>query len=236
MRTLIVFLAFIATVANAADYSEDRELSLDANGIDKVDIEAGAGSLEVVGEENRTEIRVLAHIIVPDADAEEASRKIENNMVLRLDKDGDVAVVKSYFERGMFNFGDSPNIRLVVHVPTRVGLVVDDGSGSLTVEDVRGDIEIDDGSGSISLRNVGGTVEIDDGSGSIKVSAVGGDFKVNDGSGSITVDGVGGSVIVDDGSGSIDVANVEHDFIIIDDGSGGIDYRNVAGNVENNDT
>ena len=234
-RQLILTIAAFAVPGLAwADYEEIRELSLDTRGIDSLEIEAGAGSLDVVGTPDGTEITVLAVIEIDTNDDDDARETIEEKMVLVLEQDSDTATLKAYFEDGGWNWGrgDSPRISLEVQMPEGMHLNVDDGSGSVEIENVRGDVVMDDGSGSLSLKDVGGEVRIEDGSGSITVSGVGGDLWINDGSGGIKVDGVAGSVTVDDGSGSIDVSDVEEDLIIVDDGSGGLSFSNIGGRVE----
>jgi hypothetical protein len=225
---------FSASLAFAAweDYQEVRNLNLDAGGISTLEVEAGAGSLEIFGVSGVNEIVVTATIEVPDDDDDKARKKIETHLVLSLDKKGDTAVLKSYFKSSFMNFGDSPVVQLEVRVPERLNLIIDDGSGSIVVENVAGNIELDDGSGSILMTNVGGDIEIDDGSGSIAVEGVGGDIFIGDGSGSIKVRDVAGSVTVDDGSGSINVSDVEQDLIIEDDGSGSLNFSNIGGRVE----
>lgn len=217
-----------------ADYEEVRELSLDSRGIDTLKIDAGAGSLDVVGASGITEITVVATIEISGNDDDRAREKIESDMTLSLEKNSDTAELKSWFDGGGWNWGrgDSPRISLEVRVPEGLHLDVDDGSGSIDIENTRGDISLDDGSGSLTMKDVGGEVEIEDGSGSISVSGVGGDISINDGSGSIDVRGVAGSVTIDDGSGSIDVRDVEEDLIIVDDGSGGLDFSNIGGRVK----
>lgn len=234
MRSFIVMAMFTMSLANAAwnGYEEARELELDSEGIEALSITAGAGSLEITGVAGTGEIRVEALIQVPDRNDDKAQKVIESDLILTLEKSGRNAVLRAYFDRGMWNFGDSPSVRLVVTMPQDLGLEVDDGSGSMVISDVSGDIEVDDGSGSISMSNVGGEVRIDDGSGSISVEQVGGDISIVDGSGSIKVREVLGSVVVDDGSGSITVNDVEHDLIIEDDGSGGLNFSNIKGRVE----
>jgi len=235
MRSLIVMTMFVASLVYAAsnDYEEVRELTLDTRGIDMLSIDNGSGSVDIVGVSGTNNISVTATILVPGKNDDKARKKIERDLVLILQQDSDVAVLKAYFEEGgLFNFGDSPSVQLDVRMPEGMHLEVDDGSGSIEVANVRGDIMLDDGSGSITMTDVGGNVEIDDGSGSIFVRGVGGDISINDGSGSIKVRGVAGSVIVDDGSGSIEVSDVEEDLIIVDDGSGGLDFSNIAGRVE----
>ena len=230
--TIVAILSLSASGVAVADYEEVRELSVDTRGIDMLDVDAGAGSLDIVGVAGTNEITVTATIYVPGRNDERARKKIEEDMTLSLEKDSDTAILKAYFDNGAWSFGDSPYIALEIRVPESLHLVVDDGSGSVEVSNVKGDISMDDGSGSLVMTDVGGNVGIDDGSGSIRIRNVGGDLTINDGSGSIDVRGVAGSVVIDDGSGSIDVSDVEEDLIIVDDGSGGVDYSNIRGRVE----
>jgi len=234
-RKLILVAAALGVTGVAwADYEEIRELSLDTRGIDTLEIDAGAGSLEVIGVDGSSEITVVATIQVDTSDDDKAREIIEDRMILVLETDSDTAKLNAWFEDGGWNWGrgDSPRISLEVRLPKTMHLNIDDGSGSIDIENVRGDIVLDDGSGSLEMREVGGEIEIEDGSGSISVSGVGGNISINDGSGSIKVRGVAGSVTIDDGSGSIDVSDVEEDLIIVDDGSGGLNFSNIGGRVE----
>ena len=227
---LAAFTTCIAGIA-LADYQEVRELSLAARGVDTVSIESGAGSLHVTGLAGVDAITVTATIEVSGRNDERARKAIESDMVLSFEKDSDRAELKAWFDDG-WGWGDSPHIHLEVTMPEGLHLEIDDGSGSIDIENVRGDIMLDDGSGSLEMRDVGGNVEIDDGSGSITVSGVGGDLTINDGSGGIKVRDVAGSVTVDDGSGGIDVRDVQDDLIIVDDGSGGLEFSNIGGRVQ----
>ncbi len=235
MRSLLIMTMFVASLADAAwnGYEEVRELKLDTRGIDLLNIGNGSGSMDITGISGTSEIVVTATIRVPGINDDKARKRIEEDLVLTLDQDSDTAVLKAYFEeRGFFNFGDSPSVQLEVRMPEGMHLGVDDGSGSVEIANVRGDIMMDDGSGSITMTDVGGKVEIEDGSGSISVSGVGGDISINDGSGSIKIRGVAGTVTVDDGSGSIEVHDVEEDLIIVDDGSGSLDFSNISGSIQ----
>lgn len=234
MRSLILMAMFAASLADAAlnDYQERRDLNLDATGITTVDVEAGAGSLEISGVPVSGVIEVEATIEVPGRDDDKARKIIESQLELTLDRQGDKAVLKAYFDRNFLSMGDEPRVHLVVRVPRDVNLVIDDGSGSMSVSDVSGSVDIDDGSGSITLAKIGGALSINDGSGSISARELGGDVSIEDGSGSIDVEGVAGSVIIDDGSGSIGVQDVLQDLTIIDAGSGGVRIKDVHGKVE----
>lgn len=234
MRGILVLAMFTASLAHAAwnDYVEVRDLRLDAGTVSELAIDAGSGSLDVLGGAGTDDIVVTATITVPDEKEEKARQIIESDMVLTLEQSGERAILKSYFESGIWDRGDQPAIALEVRVPERIGLAVDDGSGSIDIRNVRGDIDLDDGSGSITMDGVGGSIRIDGGSGSITVVDVGDAIRIVDGSGSIKVRQVAGSVMVDDGSGGIDVSDVQGDLIIEEDGSGGVRIARVDGRVE----
>jgi len=235
MRKVLVIGFFAIGLTNTAwgDFEEERELRLDTRGIETLRIENRSGSIDIVGVSESNEIVVTALIQVPGRNDDKARKTIDNDLVLTLESHSDIAILNGYFEEnGIFDFGDSGAVRLELRMPERMHLQVDDGSGSISVGGVRGDIVIDDGSGSIKMADVGGTIEITDGSGSISIQVAGGDVSIKDGSGSIEIQGVAGSVTIDDGSGSIDVSDVEKDLIIVDDGSGGLNFSNISGRVE----
>jgi DUF4097 and DUF4098 domain-containing protein YvlB len=230
-KPLLALFAAGLSASALADYQEVRALSLAARGVDTVSIQSGAGSLDVIGVPGAGDITVTATIEISGQSDERAREVIATDMVLSLLKDSDRAELKAWIDDG-WGTGQSSHIHLEVRMPEGLHLEVDDGSGSIDIGNVRGDIMLEDGSGSLDMRDVGGNVEIEDGSGSISVSGVGGDLAINDGSGSITVRDVRGSVTVDDGSGSIDVRNVEEDLVIVDDGSGGLDFSQIGGRVD----
>ena len=236
MRSILILIALITGTAQAAsDYEETRDLTLESEGIGVLDIESRAGSLKVVGRSDSDEITVTAIARVPGRSDDDAQEIIESDLVLSLKRKGDTAVRKGYFESSGWNFRVRPSVHLEVHVPQALSLVIEDGSGSISIDDVAGDIDLEDGSGSIEMGHVGGDVRIEDGSGSISVRDVGADLSIVDGSGSITVERVSGSVIVDDGSGNINVSDVDKDLILRDDGSGSLKFSGVVGRVEIDD-
>lgn len=236
MRSILILAMFAASLANAAwnDYEEVRELEVSSRGVDTLSIDAGAGSMEVTGVPGADKIMVTAIIQVPEKNEDEAREIINEHLTLSLEKGAEMAELKSFFEDSGWNWGSDGNgsVRIEVRVPEQLSLDIEDSSGSITIDGVRGNIEINDSSGSITMSNVGGNVHVDDSSGSIKADGVGGDIFVEDGSGSIKIEHVGGSVRVDDGSGGIRVSDVEKDLIIEGNGSGSLRYSDIRGRVE----
>jgi hypothetical protein len=222
------------TYATWNGYTETRDLSLAANGVEILEIDAGAGSILVTGVPGSDAIQVKAVIHVANDDEEGAREYIADDLVLKLEKKRSKAVLDAYFEQNTWQHGDSAAVDLEVTVPQGLRLFVDDGSGPIRIDAVEADVEIDDGSGSIEISGAKSVV-VDDGSGPIKIVNVSGDVEVEDGSGDILVRAVGGNVTIDDGSGGIDVRDVEQDLDIVDDGSGSVRIADVRGTVSRDD-
>jgi len=223
--------AAVSVCQSALAYEQIRELTLDASDITTLDIDAGAGDLNIIGVADGDEIAVKATISIPMTGEDRARKKIQDEMTLTLEPTSDGAELNSRFKTRLFGWGRSRSIDLEVRVPDSINLVIDDGTGSIDIENVHGNLTIDDGTGSLTLKDVGGDIEVHDGTGSISVLNVGGDISIDDGTGSIDIRGVAGSVTLDDGTGSISVEDVEEDLIIIAEGAGSLNYDNVRGSV-----
>jgi hypothetical protein len=252
MRGFIVMAMFAVSLSHAGSqgYTEVRNLELDASGLSEMFIEAGAGAMVVTGVEGGDAVVVVATITVDTDDLDDGAKFIEKRLRLSLERDGDRARLGADF-RPEWGRDTDAVIDLDVRMPAQLALVIDDGSGPITVDGIAsnvriddgsgpielgrtGDVDIDDGSGSIRLEDTG-AVKIDDGSGSITIVRAAGDVYVEDGSGTIEIRGVQGSVTVDDGSGDIEIDDVEHDLVIEEEGSGSLRYTNVRGTVQQDD-
>ncbi len=235
LRILLVGVVFLSATL-AFSYQEVKELNLSAEGIKELEIRCGAGSLEVVGREDLGEIQVSAEIVVKGASEKRAERFIMERMKLSLEKVGEKAVLVSKFKQPhpfLFSFKEK-EINLTVNVPKKMPLRIDDGSGSIKIGHIEGNVVIDDGSGSMKIEDITGKVEIDDGSGSIHAEKIEGDIELDDGSGDVEMKNVAGDVWIDDGSGSIEMRGILGSVSIVD-GSGSIHVEDVQGGVEVSD-
>jgi len=232
MRKAVVLAVFVLLAGGRlAALDTTKTLTLPAEGLKGFEIRAGAGFLNVTGREGLTAIEVRAEIVAKGVRDQDSDEFMKDRVELTLEKRGDRAVlvgrIKEKFR--LFDF-ESAVINLTVSVPKSLVLEVDDGSGSLVIEDVAG-VRLDDGSGSVRIVRVAGDVEVDDGSGGIEIADVAGDVSVEDGSGEVDIRRVDGNVTVDDGSGSVSIDGVGKDVRIISAGSGGVDVSGVKGRV-----
>jgi len=250
MRKTMIALSLVVLAAGAARaddcrYTDSRDAALDATGIATLQIEAEAGSLRVEGRDDISEVRVRGTACAGDRD-------LLADIRLDTGRRGDRLRLDVEIPDETWSWGwSSPRLDLVVEVPSRLAVEIEDGSGSIEVrnvaaldvydgsggieiEDVHGDVVLEDGSGEIDVDGVAGTLTIaEDGSGSISIRDVVGDVDIReDGSGSIDVRDVDGSVrIREDGSGSIEAFRVAGDFDVDRDGSGGIRFDRIGGRV-----
>lgn len=259
--------AGLAAADDDCTHRAERTADFSVDGIERLDIRAGAGELRVEGETGLRSVHAIGRACA-------RSESQLESVQIRLEREGNTLILETLpKEDEGFNprnwFGRAPTLDLTVRVPA--GLAVDiedgsgaayianvgtaqinDGSGDLEIENVRGTLKLSDGSGEVTIRGVQGSVRIDDGSGELAVTKVVGDVIVvndgsgaihvadvqgnvtvgNDGSGEIRIEDVSGSVrIEEDGSGGIDIRRVQHDVIIDEDGSGSIVVADVQGDL-----
>lgn len=245
-RALAFFSAFVVLAEQgAAQHTAARNATMPAANARLVQITAGAGSLRVQGQPGATTVSVAGQ-------ARASSDRLLSEIQLVAEPRGDVIHIEAVMPSTisgwhLLSLGNhSAVLDLVITIPAGMAvrasdgsgeaefrgtgaLRVRDGSGSLIVEDVMGEVDIEDGSGELTVRNVTGPLTIKDGSGSIRLEGVGRDVTLNDGSGEIVLRRVGNVRITDDGSGSIDIADATGTVRVDSDGSGDINVRTVGG-------
>ena len=225
-----VLLVLLPATAFAEVRQETKELELPVIGINVLRIQSGAGSLILRGIEGLDKIQVTADILVQDLQAEDLESYFENNILLDLKKRGSKALLLAEFLRSSRFKPIEARIDLLVRIPKKMTVRIDDGSGPVDASGLYGNLEVDDGSGSITIRDITGKVRIGDASGPITVETVKGNVDVKDGSGSIAINSVAGNVSVLDASGSITIQDVDG-YVKVTDGSGSIDIHDVSKNV-----
>lgn len=233
--------------ADDCRFTAERAAELPVDGIARLIVRAGAGSLEVVGDSGIRSVR--AH-----GTACASSEALLEQVQIRLERRGDDLVLRAMPREASVDprawFGGSHRLDLTVALPAGLAVDIEDGSGdarianvgaahivdaagSLEIEHVRGGVNVRDGSGQLTIRDIDGPVRIEDGSGDIVVSKITGDVIVaNDGSGAIDMEEIKGNVTIgSDGSGDISIAHVTGSVRIENDGSGGIFVRFVQHDV-----
>ena len=228
MKTTLIALATAALLSgcvihiggghNSPDKKSTERFELAAADLTQLVASTGAGSLLIQGEAGRTTVEVVAEIYSYDGmDAD-----------IRLERNGNNAQLHASLPSSFVN-GNSPYINLTVKVPTRFGLMLDDGSGDTVIEGLTGALQVTDGSGELRI-NGGNSLQVDDGSGDLFIRNIQGAVRIEDGSGDLTVEQIGGIVTINDGSGDI-VVNHSGGLTITEGGSGDLAIDQINGPV-----
>jgi len=153
MKTVIVGLAiiFFAVNAQASTYREERELNMEAKGIQVLDISCGAGTLVIEGKEQQ-DIKVEAKIEIEGMSDRKAKEFINDKVEISLGRKGTDAYLKSKINDSFWGSKDA-QVNLAITLPPNLNLKVDDGSGSTRLRYMESDVSIKDGSGSIEESN-----------------------------------------------------------------------------------
>lgn len=206
----------VVVLADNCSYQEQIAFNVPSANIKKLDISAGAGTLNVSSSPSATEISVSAMVC--------ASRKSGlDGMGIERIVQGDTQYLWTKIEdqKGGFFSSGYAFIDLEVTVPAGMAVDIKDGSGDLSVSGT-GDLSVVDGSGEARIFAIAGNVKVKDGSGELTIEDVQGNVDVDDGSGEIDIVKVAGAVTVRDGSGDIDVRDVQLEVTIVEDGSGDV--------------
>ena len=212
-------------------YEAERNATLPVESATRARIVAAAGRLEIRGYPDLDEIRIRGRACASD-------QETLDGIELETGRDGNEISIEAKQPGGgrllsvtLFNkklLAGSGFLDLEIDVPVSLGLDITDGAGSVAIRDT-GSLRLSDGSGSVRIENVAGDVSVRDGSGSVEVRHVSGDVEVKDGSNSFAIADVAGSVRIQDGSGSIKVQRIARDVTVVSDGSGSILVSQVEG-------
>src|SRR3989338_3794861 len=202
----VITLLGAAAPAWSAAAEGKFERTLQVTGPVELDVTTGSGNITVSpGEPGRVLVRGFIHAsrdwLGGGRSPEEKVQAPEANPPLA--QTGNVVRI-GYIEDRELRRNVSISYELVVPVETR--LKSDTGSGSQTIQGIRGPVKAGTGSGDLRLSDIGGDVVADTGSGSIRALGIHGGFTADTGSGDVTLEQTGpGEVKVDTGSGSVEI-------------------------------
>lgn len=243
-----LFFLLIPAVTFAEIYQETRKIELPAADIETLVVNCGAGSLDVKGVDTINRVRVTAVIEIEAGEGNDLHDVIKRNLILTLERKKNKALLTSDINILVPEKLES-RVNLEVEMPKGMhlkivdgsgsiqifgllgNLVIDDDTGSIEIESIMGNTTVDDGSGSVVINDVTGNVVVKDGSGLIEIADITGDVSIVDGSGHILVLKIRGNVTVKDGSGDIDISDVTQNLSIREAGSGELSIERINGKV-----
>jgi len=234
MRTRIWLMLLALGPATALAWGDDckfraeRAAGVDAKGIEKVVIHAGAGDMKIVGRSNAVRVEARGTACAGKQDLLDASQ-------ISVRREGNVVYVETALpqnDNGSWNWGNNgyAYIDIGIALPANVPVEATDASGDTNVEDLAA-LTIQDSSGDLEIHRIAGLADVTDTSGDLDIDDAG-SVRVRDSSGDIEINKVRGDAeVTSDSSGDIHIAQVGANVHIGQDSSGGIRVEDVKGNV-----
>jgi len=212
---------------NDCDFRADRAAGVDAKGVEKVVIRAGAGDMKVVGRGNA--VRIEARGV-----ACAAKQELLDATQINVRREGNIVYVETAMPQdensGLFGRDGYAYIDLGVALPANIQVDATDSSGDATFEDLQA-IVLQDSSGDLQLDRIAGLADVNDSSGDLSIDGAG-RVRVTDSSGDLEVKTVHGDVEVTlDSSGDMHIDEVDGNVRVMQDSSGSIRVENVKGSV-----
>jgi DUF4097 and DUF4098 domain-containing protein YvlB len=245
---LIVGLGLLAAgPAVAETWREQSRKSIPAQGLDRLVVSNPRGRIEARGIAG-SEVRVTALKIArgrSESEAREAARQTQ----VELSREGrQYAIRVRYPKTRSVNvniwdgFSDIPlprvEVRLVIEVPSRLGLELETASADVLTEAVDGDQAVRTASGDVSVEAAGGAVEVRTASGDVGVTAAS-SLQVSTSSGDVEAGRVAGPVVVTTSSGDVSVPEARDSIrvvtvsgdVAVQQARGGATVRSTSGEV-----
>lgn len=123
------------------------------------------------------------------------------------------------------------SINYEISVPSDTSVDSTTGSGSQTVEMLKGPVRLQTGSGSIKVREIDSQAQMHTGSGSIEASDIKGAVEAKTGSGSINANGIAGPFKGETGSGHVEARLTAPGDAYVSSGSGHLQVDGVEGKL-----
>ncbi len=193
-------------------------------------VDSDMGSIEVRGgNSNQVEVRVIKRAGGWDSDqAEEALQKFQ----VDFSQHGDEVVVEGRFKDSWFKrYSGKLKIRFLISVPETFNVDLQTAGGSISVDDLNGEVRAKTSGGSLNFGSINGPVWGKTAGGSIRLKGSSGSVEVKTAGGSIDIGEVEGNVLAKTAGGSISIKQAKGNVIAATAG-GSIDVEEVMGTIE----
>jgi DUF4097 and DUF4098 domain-containing protein YvlB len=230
-RYLLLLIALAPTTSLAWDvgckFKADRAGGIEAGGVEKVVIRAGAGDMKVVGRGNAVRIEARGTACA-------AKQELLDTTQISVRREGNVVYVETTLPQSedddKWGNNDYAYIDIGIALPTSIPVEALDSSGDATFEDLKA-LNLQDSSGDLTINRIAGMTDVSDSSGDIEIE-VAGSVRLQDSSGDIDVEDVHGDVdVAIDSSGDIEIAQVDGSVRVAQDSPGSIRAEHVKGSV-----
>jgi hypothetical protein len=218
--TTFVALAAAAGCANLGSLAnrarEERVQTVPHVADTALDVRTENGAVDVVGDPDQKEVKIVAKITTSGATMEEAEARIAGVKVLAERRPSDKALVISvaFPDHRKSNDGCS----FVITVPSAKGATIHTSNGGVSVSKLAGPIKASSSNGALTADAIEGEVDLDTSNGSITFKAAGAParftLKTSNGSVKATLArGATGKLTADTSNGSVNILGAKADSV-----------------------
>ena len=212
-----------------ADYQTNLDRKIEGSRLRTLSLRTGAGSIEIVGEENRRSIEIVG-IVSTHAENFGEAKRIAGEVRLNVQAEGTENPIVRVSEPRLSSADQYYSYDLTVKVPHNCQISLEDSSGPIEVGGLVSGLRIENESGSGAVESVTGGIVIQTAGNRTTVKDASGHLQLKDGVGDIDIAGVTGDVEIQDGGGRLFVQNVSGNVTASDNPSGAT-MKNIDGDV-----
>ena len=217
-------------VASALEDSINRSFQVHPGG--RLTVDADLGSIQVkAGDSNRVDVEVIRRVDTRDqADADSILRELD----LQFSQNGNDVRVSAKLPRGSRWWNrERQHLQLtfIISVPHAYNLDLSTSGGSISVDDLQGEVRSRTSGGSLHFGRIQGPVYGRTSGGSIQLEGSSGIADVETSGGSIRIGDVEGEVRANTSGGSIHIAKAKGN-VNAETSGGGIDVQEVMGDIQ----
>lgn len=228
LHFLFLFLLFIPLAISAQEARSEKSFSVKPNGW--LELRADFGSVEVRSwPQNEVKVEVLKW--VEGRHRRSAKELFEDYEIRYTETARGVSIVAEMRSQGFGRNNDGLQVEFRISVPKQYNLDLNTSGGSISVDDLIGEVRVETSGGSLSLGRIEGPVDANTSGGSIDLRQAKGKVLARTSGGSINVGEVSGEVDVETSGGSIDVDGAAGNLRAHTSG-GGVSLRRLEGNVD----
>ncbi len=193
-------------------------------------LDTDLGSIEI-NTSNTNTLKVEVTRKIRSASSRRAEEILEN-FKINLRQDGNTVYVNGEYDRsGLSNIGRYVRFHFDVSLPREFNVDLKTSGGSISVDDLKGEVRSKTSGGSLSFNRIDGPVWGRTSGGSIKLLSCEGTADIKTSGGSITIGEVSGDVVAHTSGGGIKVGEVKGDVDVHTSG-GGISVKEVKGTIK----
>jgi len=217
IATLLILIGIGLPIATTYAQQADQAYlirSFDLGHPELIDIKTSGGSIQVKGSD-REDVRVEMYVRQNNRYLDDSDTSLDDFRI-EIEQDGSIVRAHASRESGsgwrLFRGGSNISISFIVYSPRETGVDVNTSGGSVSAENLEGQIQLRTSGGSVTMQSLkgmvnaktsGGSISFEDIEGELNAGTSGGSIRASNSNGKLDLRTSGGSIRLDQVGGSV---------------------------------